>query len=71
MMLLNIPFVPKSLREFFLEKISSNIEYREKENKSRADMIQLLLDARAANPSKCKFFIRIKLQEIIKFYFRY
>jgi G:T-mismatch repair DNA endonuclease (very short patch repair protein) len=55
MMLLNIPFVPKSLREFFIEKINSNIEYREKENKSRADMIQLLLDARVANPSKCKF----------------
>lgn len=53
-MLLNIPFVPKSLRTFFTEKIISNIKFREKENKSRADMIQLLLDARAANPSKCK-----------------
>lgn len=55
MMLLNIPFVPNSLKDFFFGKINSNIEYREKENKSRADMIQLLLDARAANPSKCKF----------------
>jgi hypothetical protein len=56
MMLLNIPFVPNSLKEFFSAKINSTIEYREKEKKSRADMIQLLLDARTANPSKCKLF---------------
>jgi hypothetical protein len=53
MKFLNIPFVPKSLSTFFNNKIVSNIEYREKENKSRADMIQLLLDARKADPDNC------------------
>jgi cytochrome P450 len=53
MKFLNIPFVPKSLSSFFKRKIESNIKFREKENKSRADMIQLLLDARKADPDKC------------------
>jgi hypothetical protein len=54
MKFLNIPFIPKSLSTFFKSKIFSTIEYREKENKSRTDMIQLLLDARKSNPEKCK-----------------
>jgi hypothetical protein len=54
MKFLNIPFIPKSLSTFFKGKIFSTIEYREKENKSRTDMIQLLLDARKAHPEKCK-----------------
>lgn len=53
MKFLNIPFIPKSLSTFFNGKIFENIEYREKESKSRADMIQLLLDARKSHPDKC------------------
>jgi hypothetical protein len=54
MKLLNIPFIPQSISEFFNGKIFGTIEFREKQNKSRPDMVQLLLDARKADPSKCK-----------------
>jgi hypothetical protein len=59
MKFLNIPFIPTSLSTFFKSKIFSTIEYREKENKSRTDMIQLLLDARKAHPEKCIFFLKM------------
>jgi len=51
--MLNVPFLPPTLSSFFKNKILGTIEYREKENKSRADMIQLLLDARKEDASKC------------------
>jgi len=54
MKLLNVPFVPRSLTSFFDNKILETIKYREKENKSRPDMIQLLMDARNEDGTKCK-----------------
>ncbi|KAF4519173.1 hypothetical protein B566_EDAN008236 [Ephemera danica] len=43
---LGIPFVPQALTDFFLRTINTTIKYRQSENVSRTDMIQLLLDAR-------------------------
>jgi len=53
MKILNIPFIKPTLASFFNNKILGTIQYREKENKSRADMIQLLLDARKEDSGKC------------------
>ncbi|XP_065347617.1 cytochrome P450 9e2-like [Cloeon dipterum] len=47
MKFLGIPFVPQSLTDFFSKKIFDTIRFREENSKSRADMIQLLLDARS------------------------
>ncbi|XP_059482605.1 cytochrome P450 9e2-like [Neocloeon triangulifer] len=52
MKFLRIPFLPANIAEFFSKRIAGIINYREKENKSRPDMVQLLIDARKADPTK-------------------
>ncbi|XP_065347615.1 cytochrome P450 9e2-like isoform X2 [Cloeon dipterum] len=54
MQLLKIPFIPAELKDFFTNIISQTIKYREENNKSRPDMIQLLIDERKAQIQKCK-----------------
>jgi len=51
---LKIPFLPNDLKQFFTTIITENIKYREQNNKSRPDMIQLLLDERKSQKQKLK-----------------
>ncbi|XP_059482598.1 cytochrome P450 9e2-like isoform X2 [Neocloeon triangulifer] len=54
MEILRIPFVPKDVKNFFTSVIVNNIKFREQNNKSRPDMIQLLIDERNAQIQKFK-----------------
>ncbi|XP_065351009.1 cytochrome P450 9e2-like [Cloeon dipterum] len=49
---LGIPFIQQRLTDFFTSKIFGVIKYREENNKTRADMIQLLLDVRSGDQKK-------------------
>ncbi|XP_059489584.1 cytochrome P450 9e2-like [Neocloeon triangulifer] len=54
MQFLRIPFLPVDLKDFFNKIISGNIKFREQNNKSRPDMLQLLIDERKAQLRKLK-----------------
>jgi len=51
---LKIPFLPSSLKTFFTDIITNTIKFREENNKSRPDMIQLLLEERKSQYKKLK-----------------
>lgn len=51
---LKIPFLPSSLKTFFTDIITNTIKFREENNKSRPDMIQLLLEERKSQFQKLK-----------------
>jgi hypothetical protein len=51
---LKIPFLPSSLKTYFTDIISSTIKFREENNKSRPDMIQMLLEERKSQFHKLK-----------------
>lgn len=51
---LKIPFLPSIVKNFFTDIITKTIKYREENNKSRPDMIQLLLEERKSQFQKLK-----------------
>lgn len=51
---LKIPFLPASLKTYFTNIITNTIKFREENNKSRPDMIQMLLEERKGQFQKLK-----------------
>lgn len=51
---LKIPFLPSSLKTYFTGIITNTIRFREENNKSRPDMIQMLLEERKSQFQKLK-----------------